>query len=190
MGHAKMRRRIIAICGPSGGGKSFLVGKFNKYQVVHTDDFYIGKSHMRPNDKGVYNFDSPEAVDLQSCAEAVIKLATLSRGTEVEIPQYDMKTSERCGKSIIITPDEDAMIIIDGIFSFHPPLLELSDFRIFVEAPEEIILARRYRRDIRERGRTPHQVLEQYPTVIKGYEQYIKPMKQFADLILDNGVLV
>lgn len=184
------RRRIVSICGPSGAGKSFLVKKFTNYVRVSTDDFYIGKSNMRPTPTGVYNFDSPDAVDLQMCAEAVKFLANLPPGEKVRIPDYDMKRSERIEMKTVTVPDETAIVIVEGIFTFHPPLLQLADFRIFIEPRPEIILARRYKRDVEERGRTPLTILKQYPSVIKGYEQYIKPGRQFADLIIDFGILV
>ena len=184
------KRRIISICGPSGAGKSFLVKKFTNYSRISTDDFYIGKSQMRPDAKGVYNFDSPDAVDLEECGAVVQELATLPPGAEVNMPRYNMKTSERDGTKIKIVPDLNAIIIIEGIFAFHPPLLKMSDFRIFMDPPPEVILARRYKRDIEERGRTPVDILKQYPMVIKGYEEFIEPVRRFADLIIDFGVLI
>lgn len=186
----KKRRRIVAICGPSGGGKSFLVKKFTNYCRISTDDFYLGKSKMKLDEKGVYNFDKPDAVDLDECAHVLHDLSNSLPGKEIFIPDYCMKQSERIGTKVVIVPDEDAIIIVEGIFAFHPPLLQMADFRIFVEPPEEVILARRYKRDILERGRTPLGILQQYPVVIAGYQQYIKPMKQFADLIIDFGILV
>lgn len=186
----KKRRRIIAICGPSGGGKSFLVKKFTNYCRVSTDDFYLGKSKMVLDENGVYNFDRPDAVDLKACAHALEELAVSLPGQEVFIPDYSMKTSERVGMKPLIVPDEHAIIIVEGIFAFHPPLLEMADFRIFVEPPEEVTLARRYKRDVQERGRTPLGILQQYPSVIAGYQRYIQPMKVFADLIIDFGILV
>lgn len=184
------RRRIVSICGPSGGGKSYMVKKFINYAYLSTDDFYIGKSKMVRDESGGYNFDSPEAIDLEECGEAVKLLATLEPGSKVTIPNYDMVDSEPKGNKVIIVPDAQAIIIVEGIFAFHPPLLELSDFRIFVEAPPEVVLARRFRRDLYERGRTPQSILEQYPKVMKGYELYIKPVKKFADVVLDFGILV
>ena len=184
------RRRIVLVCGPSGGGKSFLVKKFVNSVHVSTDDFYIGKSKMKPDENGVYNFDSPHAVDIEACAEVVRSLATLPTGSHVSVPNYDMKTSEPVGTKVLIVPDDQATVAVEGIFSFHPPLLETGDFRIFVEPPAEVILARRYKRDTEERGRNPISILQQYPTVIQGYDQYIKPGKKFADLIIDFGILV
>lgn len=184
------RRRIIAVSGPSGGGKTFLVKKFTKYQDISTDDFYIGKKNMVPDKNGVYNFDSPQAVDLVACAHTVDLLATQGTGTVVQVPQYDMKVSERVGYRPILVPSEDAIILVEGLFAFHPPLLEMADFRIFIEAPEEVILARRYRRDLHERGRSPKSILEQYPTVMAGYETYVKPMRKYADLIIDFGTVI
>ncbi len=184
------RRRIVSVCGPSGSGKSFIVKRFTNFAKVSTDDFYIGKSKMVKNDREVYNFDDPRAVDLVQCAEAIQALAESPPGVKITIPKYDMKASEPCGTKTIITPNENAIIIIEGIFAFHPPLLQIADFRIYMDPPPEVILARRYRRDIEERGRTPMQILRQYPSVLKGYEEYIEPVKQFADLIIDFGKIV
>lgn len=180
----------MAICGPSGSGKSYLVRGFTNCVALSTDDFYFGKSQMQPDASGIYNYDRPEAVDLVACGEAVKALATLEPGRRVSIPRYSMKTSERVGMRELIVPDEKATVVVEGIFSFHPPLLELADFRIFMDPPPWIILARRYKRDIEERGRSVEDILQQYPTVIRGYEQYIAPVRQFADLIIDFGILV
>ena len=184
------RRRIVAICGRSGSGKSFIVKRFTNYAKVGTDDFYIGKSNMEPDENGVYNFDNPNTVDLEECAKAVIQLAESPTGTKVTIPKYDMKISEPSGTRTIITPSEDGIVVVEGIFSFHPPLLDLATLRIFMDPPPEVILARRYRRDIEERGRTPKSILKQYPSVIEGYETYIRPMRKFADLVIDFGCLI
>lgn len=184
------RRRIVSICGPSGAGKSFLVKKFTNSAQISTDDFYIGKSQMEPDENGEYNFDSPQAVQLNLCADAVKSLATLEPGNSIKIPDYDMSRSEPVGMKTVIVPDVQAIIVVEGIFSFHPPLLELSDFRIFLEPPPEVVLARRFRRDLNDRRRTPESILAQYPMVLRGYEEYIKPGRNFADIIIDFGILV
>jgi uridine kinase len=187
---AQARRRIVSICGPSGSGKSFLVNKFTNYVSISTDDFYLGKSRMKTNEKGQYNFDSPDAVNLESCADAVRSLASLAPGNTVTIPNYDMKTSEPKGTKVLIVPDLKAIVVVEGIFSFHPPLLDMSDFKIFMEPSQEVNLARRFKRDFNERGRTASEILNQYPMVIEGYEQYIKPVKQFADIVIDFGIVI
>lgn len=184
------RRRIISICGPSAAGKTFLSKKFTNYCSISTDDYYYGKDQMTPDENGIYDFDSPTAVNLQSCAEAVQKLATLPEGDTVLIPDYSLLLSKKVGEKPIIVPNKDAIIVVEGIFSFHEPLLELADFRIFIDPPKEVCLARRYRRDMIERNKTPEEILLQYPSVLQGYENHIKDRKQYADLVLDFGVLI
>lgn len=184
------KRRIVSICGPSGSGKSFIVKKFTNYAQIGTDDFYIGKKQMLPNERGDYNFDAPDAVNLRACGEALTALASLDAGAKVIIPDYDMKSSEPRGTQSITVPDDQAIIIVEGIFSFHDPLLGMADFRIFMEPALEIILARRVRRDLYERGRTLDSVFKQYPLVMDGYNKYIKPMKKHADVVIDFGILV
>jgi uridine kinase len=49
-------------------------------------------------------------------------------------------------------------------------------------------LARRMERDIRERGRTTAQVLEQYfSTVRPMHAQWVEPSKRYADLIVPTN---
>ena len=69
------------------------------------------------------------------------------------------------------------------------------DIKVFVEAPDDIRLARRVRRDIRERGRDVEGVLSQFlGTVRPMHEQFVAPARPLADLVVvgrgDNGVVV
>ena len=43
-------------------------------------------------------------------------------------------------------------------------------------------------RDIRDRGRTLEQVIEQYSTTVKPmHDQFIEPSKRYADIIIPEG---
>lgn len=50
-------------------------------------------------------------------------------------------------------------------------------------------LARRVRRDIKQRGRSVEAVLDQYERTVKpSFESYIHPTKKYADIIIPRGV--
>jgi len=56
-----------------------------------------------------------------------------------------------------------------------------------VEAPDATCEKRREERDVRERGRTPDYVREQYRTTVRPMvSRYVLPTREYADLVL-NG---
>lgn len=75
-----------------------------------------------------------------------------------------------------------------------PELRELYDLRIFVNADSDLMLARRIRRDIAERGRDVEGVLDQYLRFVKrSYDNFIRPSSAWADIIvpgIENQVAI
>jgi len=56
----------------------------------------------------------------------------------------------------------DCCVQAEGIMALHDPMLrELYDLKIFVQCDSDLMLARRLKRDVEERGRTIEGVLEQ-----------------------------
>ena len=57
--------------------------------------------------------------------------------------------------------------------------------QIFVETDSDVRLARRLKRDITQRGRDIHGVMQQYENHVKpAYDRYIAPTMQHADIIV------
>ena len=62
------------------------------------------------------------------------------------------------------------------------------DLMLFVDTDSDVRLARRLKRDIAERGRDLHGVLEQYNKFVKpAFDKYIFPSMNFADIIIPRG---
>jgi uridine kinase len=177
-----MRKRsaqIIAVCGGSGSGKSTLARKFVGAAVIATDHFYKSLDKLDLNPDGSYDFDHPSAVDLEACADACVKA---SRGEDVWIPVYDMRTCRRMGNQLIPAPNKN-IVIVEGIFAFHSPLDEVCTLKIFIDTPADQRMARRIRRDV-ERGRNLIETIKHSIHVEEAYTRYIEPMRQLADLVL------
>jgi len=170
---------IILICGGSGSGKTTLSKKFSEAAIISTDNFYIGKSRMKPLPNGEYDFDDPSAVALHECTEVALALAS---GKEAHIPDYDMVSSERIGR-IKVLPAKSKFVIIEGIFALHEPLRKIGDLKIFIDTPLDQRVARRIRRDA-ERGRSEIEIIRHSLLVEEAYKKHIEPMKKHADLIL------
>ncbi len=62
------------------------------------------------------------------------------------------------------------------------------DLGVFLEADDELCLARRIDRDVRERGRTASSVRRQYERNVRPMcERYLLPTRRHADLILSGA---
>ena len=80
--------------------------------------------------------------------------------------------------------------IVEGLFSLYwPQLRELLDLKVYVETPDEECYARRLRRDVAERGRTPESILHQYNVTVRPMaEAYVRPTAQYADITVSGVV--
>ena len=80
-------------------------------------------------------------------------------------------------------------MIVEGILILsHPEIRELFDIKIFVHADSDERLIRRLKRDITERGRDIDEVLNRYQNTLKPmHQQFIEPMKEYADIIIPNN---
>ena len=62
------------------------------------------------------------------------------------------------------------------------------DIKIFVDADDDDRLMRVMERDITERGKDVHWVIERYSRTVKPmYLQFIEPSKRYADIIIPQG---
>lgn len=175
-----MANPIICIAGGSGSGKSTLVKGFTDAVVLHIDSFYKDVSNLTPEENGEYNFDTPDAIDLEACYQAT---KDLSEGKDVTIPVYNYVSLKREGTEHIKAPRPGQLIVVEGLFALYPPLNKLGTIRMFIEAPAEILIARRIKRDV-EKKRGVAETLEWYKKAEKGYEKFIKPTKKYANFVI------
>ena len=62
------------------------------------------------------------------------------------------------------------------------------EIKIFVDTPSDIRILRRIKRDVNKRKRTIESVMEQYTKTVRPmFVKYVKPTKQYADLIIPYG---
>jgi uridine kinase len=80
-------------------------------------------------------------------------------------------------------------MIVEGILILtNQELREMFDIKIFVHADSDERLIRRLKRDICERGRDLDEVLARYQNTLKPmHQQFIEPMKEYADIIIPNN---
>lgn len=180
---------IIGITGGSGSGKTTVVNKtmeqFSAHQVsiVSQDSYYKDNSEIPLEARININFDHPAQIEF----DLLVKhMQMLREGKAIEEPTYDYITSTRQKKTIPIEPNP--VIIVEGILLFTDKRVrDLCDIKVFVDAEPDDRLIRIMDRDMRERGRTAHQVIERYAVVKEMHVQFIEPTKRFADVIIPQG---
>ncbi len=180
---------IIAIAGPSCGGKTLLARALAERlrnqgpAILPLDAYYRDLSHLPLPERARGNFDAPDALD----ADRLIRdFGTLVSGEDVRIPVYDFAAHTRTSDSVLLPAG--ACVIVEGVHALYwPEIRESATLRVFVAADEGECLRRRILRDTVERGRTEASVRAQFEqTVMPMYRQFVGPARRFADLVLDS----
>lgn len=180
---------VIGITGGSGSGKTtFATGLRqvlgeNKIARLSQDSYYRDRSADFDRDGGSVNFDHPDSLEFELMAE---HLRLIKRAQSVQVPIYDFATHSRRPAFLGLEPRP--IIVLDGILLLaHPDVAQLLDLTIFVDAPEAVRFERRLERDVRERGRTPEGVREQFFKQVKPmHDEFVEPARERANLVIDG----
>ncbi len=183
-------RILIGIAGGSGSGKTLVARRLyeelgsDKVIIIQQDSYYKDLHALTFEERQKQNFDHPDAVD-----ELVLirQVRDLLNGKFIEQPIYDFtrhvrkKETKRIGDHVIV--------ILEGILILHnPKLRELMDIKVYVDTDDDIRFIRRFKRDIKERGRDPDSIIDQYEKSVRPMHlQFVEPTKRYADIILPEG---
>ena len=178
---------IVGITGGSGSGKTLFMEKLLEHlpdAALHSMDNYYIPIDQQPIDKnGIENFDKLESIDID---RYINDLKTLRAGKQLEIDEYTFNNDKSTSKKIIIKPSK--VILVEGIFVLAiEKIRDFLNLKLFVEAPDYLMMSRRIMRDAEERGYDLNDVLYRYQHhVTPAFRKYIEPSKQWADLIIPN----
>ena len=181
---------IIGIAGGTGCGKTTVVNQIlqelpeNEVGVISQDSYYKDTSHLSYDERIKINFDHPRSIDFELLES---HLKDLKDDKPIEQPVYSFVKHNRTGDTILTHPRK--VMIVEGILILtNPELRDMFDIKIFVHADSDERLIRRLKRDISERGRDIDEVINRYQTTLKPmHEQFIEPMKEYADIIIPNN---
>lgn len=181
---------LIGIAGGSGSGKTTLANNLvnyfgeNEVSILRHDNYYKRHDEMSYEERSRLNYDHPDAFDTELlCAH----IRQLKAGYRIEMPVYDYSVHNRSDKTTPVLPNP--VIILEGILIFaEPALVDLMDFRIFVDTDADERILRRIKRDVNERGRSLESVMRQYRETVKPmHDQFVEPSKRKANIIIPEG---
>ena len=113
---------VIAVCGGTGSGKSYLskkiINQFNKYKVEYLclDSYYKNYKDLSFAERCEINFDHPNSIDFELFYQ---HLKSLIDGNEIYCPVYSYKSHKRLSKNKKITPDKIEIKKFDPVVRKH-----------------------------------------------------------------------
>ena len=185
---------VLGIAGGSGSGKTTLASNIfdqltvkdqhNHVVILSCDNYYKDLSHLMIEDRKQNNYDHPDSIEWSLLKEHIM---LLKEGKSVSTPVYNFATHTRKGYSHIVDPCD--ILILDGILLFYDnAIVDMLDYKIFVDCESDERFMRRMLRDINERGRDIDSVVSQYRSTVKPmYLEYVDATKKKADYILINN---
>lgn len=202
---------IILIAGPSSSGKTTFAQRLGVHLRVNgkrpvaisADNYFVDRENTPLNEKGEYDFESLEAINLKQFNEDLVKLL---EGEQIELPKFNFieGVSEKSG--IKIKVDKDHPIIVEGIHGLNPRLAtyipEKNKFKIYISALTQLNLdahnristtdtrlIRRMVRDNKYRGNDVFRTFELWKGVVEGERKNIFPFQEEADIMFDSSLV-
>lgn len=178
-----MKAKIIAVAGGSGSGKTtfakMLCDKIGVQHcgVISQDWYYYDQKGRFDYDGGAVNFDHPDSLEFSLLKKHLLEI---KNGRDVLVPQYCFKTHSRLKQCQLF--NWKPIVIVDGILILNSPeLRSCFDDTVFISTSEALRFTRRLNRDVRERGRTPNGVKEQFQAQVKPmHDTFVEPSQMYA----------
>lgn len=203
--------KLVLIAGPSSSGKTTTSKKLSLYLknkginpfVLSTDDFFKNRIDTPKNENGEYEYDIPEALDIDLFNE---KLTSLIKGEETLLPTYNFLTGEKEYKHPPVSLKNRDLIIVEGIHTLNEILTSKIDrknkLKIYISpftpldldrhnhvSTVDLRLIRRLVRDYRTRGYDAEETLKNWRVVRRSEEKYIFPYQKEADIVLNTALI-
>lgn len=206
----RLKKKVILIAGPSSSGKTTFANRLRIQLRVNglspitigTDDYFVNREFTPRDEKGDYDFESLDAVDVKLFNEDLNKLLD---GEEILVPRFDFHKGERYYTGEKLKIGSNQPIIIEGIHGLNDKLTsgvyKRDKYKIYISALTQLNIdehnripttqARMLRRIVRDnqfRGHSAQKTISMWQSVRRGEETYIFPFQEQADAIFNSAL--
>ncbi|MGN0307833.1 MAG: nucleoside kinase [Lachnospiraceae bacterium] len=203
--------KFVMIAGPSSSGKTTFSHRLSVQLMTHglkphpiaVDDYFVNRDQTPRDEKGNYNFECLEAIDVEQFNRDMCELL---EGKTVEMPTFNFKTGAREYKGEYKTLGPDDILVIEGIHGLNDKMSHAlpkeSKYKIYISAltclnvdehnripTTDGRLLRRMVRDARTRGTSAKGTLQMWSSVRRGEEENIFPFQESADAMFNSATL-
>ena len=190
------RPLVVGINGVDGSGKSTLacdtarelVSRGHHCVVIPVDGFHHPRAYRWR--RGELSADGYLLDSIDFGALVADALAPLRHATELPIAvrtaSLDLDTDEPVDRRVAVAAD--SIVIVEGVFLFQPPMLDLLDLAVFLDVDFDTILERVAARDADRFGSSAvarERYIAKYIPAQKRYLEAFRP-GEIADIVIDN----
>ncbi len=180
---AGLRPVMLAIAGDSGTGKTTVTEGLvkalgaDRITSVGTDDYHRYDREERKSKPFTALHPECNYVDIME-----YQLRQLSLGQPILKPVYNHDTG-KLERPEYVQPRE--FVIVEGLLPLHTKVSRACfDIAVYLDPPEDIRIAWKLRRDTKKRGYTEEQVREELKKREPESEEFIRPQRASADIIV------
>lgn len=201
-------KRLVLIAGPSSSGKTTFAKRLcvhlkvngNKALYMGTDDYFLDRDQMTPDENGDYDFEGLDAVDTELFNR---NMEALIDGEEVDLPEFDFKEGRKIFGNRKTRIDSNTVIVIEGIHALNEALTshisKADKYKIYISPLTQLNidahnripttderLLRRIVRDERTRGRDAARTIHDWAAVRRGEDKNIFRYCNEADMMFNS----
>ena len=205
------RAKIVLIAGPSASGKTTFSKRLMvqlavnglKPTMISLDDYFVDRELTPKDEKGEYDFEAIEAIDIEYFNNQLIQLFA---GELVELPKFNFTIGQKFPSGKRLQLQEGSILIVEGIHGMNPGLIPHispeNTFKIFLSALTQISiddqnhisttdnrLIRRMIRDSKYRNYTAQDTIRRWPSVRAGEDKNIFPYQENADIMFNSALI-
>ena len=192
------KKIMIGVTGESASGKTTLckailnvIRSFNMpVTILSTDNYFNDISDLikkygtfdNLRDNG-YDVDSPESFQLDILRR---DLELLSKGKDIYAPEYLPNGTGVSVPNSKLVPS-NKIIIVEGMATMYENIKDIFDVKIYVETDIEVRKERFLHRAFTERNQDFNNAKKHWEYILVAGEKYVKPSKEFADIVLNGN---
>lgn len=207
-------RRVLAVSGSSSAGKSTFSKLIKKHieenygheyecQILPMDDYFMNRDERPLDENGNIDYESMRVIHTGLLAS---RIDDLLEGKPIPERRYDYVDGIGNDIDSKITLQKKGFLIVEGLHALNPEFLskikETNVMKIYISPiaplsidcehsfdPHDVLLFRRILRDFNQRGTSPRDNIEIWPSVEAGSARYLLPLLESADFYYTDQIV-